>query len=91
MFTSLFCYLLRSVSAESGHSLGGSAPFNTTSLHIFIKESFADALLLEQHQVSTSHMHVVCSLQVVLLYVYYTEYTLTLSRSVVTYVCCNCI
>ena len=26
-------------------------PFDTTALHIFIKESFAGALLLEEHQV----------------------------------------
>ena len=38
----------------SGMSLGGGGTFNpydTTSLHIFIKEAFPGAILLEEHQV----------------------------------------
>ena len=40
---------------QSPISLGGGMsfnPFDTTALHIFIKESFDGAVLLEEHHVS---------------------------------------
>ena len=34
----------------------GNGPYNTTSLHSFIRETFPGAVLLEEHQVSTNSL-----------------------------------
>jgi len=42
-------------SGQTSIPLGGGVafdPFDTTALHIFIKESFPGAVLLEEHQVN---------------------------------------
>ena len=52
---SLIMIFHRSINIER-HPLGGSGPFDTTQLHIFIKESFSGAVLLEEHQVSVCRL-----------------------------------